>query len=814
MNTITKLAVGNIKTKRSQSILISFSIFLTAMLLSAIMSCTYGTIKSNIANVGKMAGDYWGAFLKITQQQADRMEIHSQFQSIGLGSGGSVVDVENTQADIDFRYLDEISREFLKVEAVEGSMPQKENEAAGPKRMFELLGVKNPKIGDEVTIPVRIEGKGKIFTENFVISGFLMEQGEVFKKSCRGYVSKDYFYKRIPEDKRKYNAYFLVDNQENLNSDEMELKIYALGEELGVEKSRVQVNRDYLMWILNPPFESILVMLVVSLLVILFSTVVIYNIFHVGMTKRLQDYGKIKSLGATKKQLKKLVFTEGLLLGGIAVPTGLFAGYGLIAKFLFEQVLIKSFYQRIQVEITEVSFFHPLLLLTAGALSFLTIFLALCKPMKMVSKIPPAEAVRYQEGKNRNHGIRKKRGKMNVCSLLLADISANRKRNIATILTMGLSCVLYVAAANLISNISQEYAAREEVRKGDFVLWLDADYHDDTYTENNLNEVQKKNLFGEAFLSEIKKIEGVEAVETENAMLVKVENTQAAEEELYQKIGVLTEPEFDVLKQKLKEGEADYLEAAAQNGVFYMYGSQFAKELGLKTGQRLEFTVLDGDRRIPLSTVLEGICFWPGANFYMTEDTFQSLGVTENMTDTIFVYCEKKNLKKVQEELTQLINGERFIKMESYEEVYQSYQQSYQIIKYIMYTIILVIGLIGFLNMASTMVTSIITRKQEFGILQAVGMTNKQLNAMLWLEGILFTAGTLFVALTAGNICGYLIYLRCRAIGMTGIGPYRFPWLEMAVMCGSVLLLQLALSCLLSGNVKKESLIERIRYQG
>ena len=41
---------------------------------------------------------------------------------------------------------------------------------------------------------------------------------------------------------------------------------------------------------------------------------------------------------------------------------------------------------------------------------------------------------------------------------------------------------------------------------------------------------------------------------------------------------------------------------------------------------------------------------------------------------------------------------------------------------------IAVVGLIGFMNMANTMIMNITTKKQEYGVLQAVGMTNKQLN--------------------------------------------------------------------------------------
>ena len=57
------------------------------------------------------------------------------------------------------------------------------------------------------------------------------------------------------------------------------------------------------------------------------------------------------------------------------------------------------------------------------------------------------------------------------------------------------------------------------------------------------------------------------------------------------------------------------------------------------------------------------------------------------------------------------------------------------------YSLLFLVGLIAFMNMANTMIISIITRKRELGVMQALGMTNRQMNSMLRNEGILFTAG-------------------------------------------------------------------------
>ena len=65
--------------------------------------------------------------------------------------------------------------------------------------------------------------------------------------------------------------------------------------------------------------------------IVLFSVVVIYNIFQVGIAQKVQEYGKIKALGATRKQMKQLIFREGILLAVPSIPLGLLFGF-LIAK--------------------------------------------------------------------------------------------------------------------------------------------------------------------------------------------------------------------------------------------------------------------------------------------------------------------------------------------------------------------------------------------------------------------------------------------------------------------------------------------------
>ena len=116
--------------------------------------------------------------------------------------------------------------------------------------------------------------------------------------------------------------------------------------------------------------------------------------------------------------------------------------------------------------------------------------------------------------------------------------------------------------------------------------------------------------------------------------------------------------------------------------------------------------------------------------------------------------------------------------------------------------------------LANTMIINITTKKQEYGVLQAVGMTNKQLNLSLQIQGLIFTVGTICVALAAGLPLGYALFSYAKHNGIFGMNVYHVPLIPILVMILLVGILQIVLSLVLSSNLKKETLVERIRYQG
>ena len=116
------------------------------------------------------------------------------------------------------------------------------------------------------------------------------------------------------------------------------------------------------------------------------------------------------------------------------------------------------------------------------------------------------------------------------------------------------------------------------------------------------------------------------------------------------------------------------------------------------------------------------------------------------------------------------------------------------------------------MNLVNTMINSVYTRRRELGIIQAIGMSEKQLVRMMQLEGIFYTAGTLLVALGLGSLAGYGVFLYAKAENMMNITVYHYPAFPAVVLAVAVAALQMILTYAVSRNFRRMSLIDRIRY--
>ncbi|NBH14952.1 ABC transporter permease [Lachnospiraceae bacterium] len=814
-HTIDKLALSNVRQNSFKSILLIISIFLSTLLLTAVAGFGYGMVKHNHLNAGNLYGNYCATFNRVTEQQYETIKLRSEFTHVGKTAYAAQVDPGKNQIDMGLAFMDSNAAEninfanSLKV----GTLPQKENEIAATEEFFAYLGQKDVKPKDHVTVLFRRDNRSQFEEKEFVVSGVVKSQNMgTVQKALQGYISQEFYESLYPQEMRLYGVTFRVNESVEMNGNNCEEIIQELGERCGITKNNVSLNSMYLMWIYEPATETVMACIMIAFIVILVSVVVIYNIFRVGMVQKIQEYGKIKALGATKRQMKKMILREGMLLSAVGIPLGLLAGCG-VASVLFQQIFMKISERVVDAEITSVSILSLPLLLLAALAALLTVRLALSRPMKTVAKISPVEAIRYQESSSRKKSVRKGRKKISVLGMTLSGLSANRGRTISTIITMGLSCVLFVALSHFVGNIDNEFETRRNMEYGQFSIELDYSLDDKVYPENNLSQIQKENPLGTDLQEKLREIPGVTEVRSRKLFAVENRSRNGMDEEGSRtSICVMDREEFERYGKGSALGTVDYDEVSAEDGIIFGY-SHFMEDYGYELGEEMFMKDLTEGQAVYQGKLMGAFGSAP-ASWVITEETFQKLGITGDVTEKLWIDCRKQEKEKVEEAIQQLLSGVAHVETDSYDNAMKVVRAGTNIMQWGIYVFLGFLGIIGFMNMANTMITGVVTRKRELGVLQAVGMTNRQLNLMLQLEGILFSVGTVIVSLAVGSPIGYALFRYAKEIHVYGLNEYHFPWLQIGVMILIILLLQGMLSFLLSRNLRKESLIERINYQG
>ena len=188
----------------------------------------------------------------------------------------------------------------------------------------------------------------------------------------------------------------------------------------------------------------------------------------------------------------------------------------------------------------------------------------------------------------------------------------------------------------------------------------------------------------------------------------------------------------------------------------------------------VSFTLNAGDESADVQMPVVGAFGNAGADWVITEDTYHNLGFSGSSPGTVWIDCNEDDTEALQEKLYDLTSGVEHVRMSSYMESLEQTEMSIQMMKLFSYGLTALIALISFMNMANTIITAIVTRKQEFGVLQAIGMTNGQLGRMLCEEGLFFTLGTVIVAIAAGLPLGYGLFYYGKSHSWIGLDEYRF----------------------------------------
>lgn len=808
MRSITKIALSNNKKNKARSILIMLAIVLTTMLLTIISTVGNGMISLQKENAASSYGSNYGLFVGINHTQLQEVNRRAEIDEIGIMRTGGILKGNEKGG---FVSIDEPARKMLPYNQEylleEGAYPEGVEEIAASKAFFESQGYKNVSVGDRVSLYYRSGMSEEYSEQDFVISGILYDRAEYqIESSYVVFCSSSFYESQFLENERKFNVYFTLKDTVNVSMNNIDPVLTNIATSCGIDSKSLIINNYYLSWTLEPSYEMIAVCGILILGIVLFSVVVIFNIFQVGIAQKIQEYGKIKALGATKRQLKRLIFEEGMILAMISIPIGLIIGF-LIAKGSFGWLIEQGNLVADGMKNNQVPLFSVTMILVSAGASLLTVILALRKPMKIVAKISPIEATRYLENSTRkNQGMRRGKKNISVFSMAMANIVGNKKRTIETILTMGLSCVLFVIISNYVGNIDTEYEARKGLNHGQFELKLDYSLEwDEVYVENNLDSILKNNPLNESLITKIRTIPGVQDVMTREIVVANINGTK-------QVVSIVNKEDFEKMRYEGDLGSMDYDEAV-ENGDLFFGWAMWMESDGYSLGDSISLELDNGTEKFNYEGNITGAFVSADAYLVMPEEVYHSLQHEGSSYGYLWVDCDENDVISVEQKIKSLIEDTSYIRVRTYHDELEMAEFASRMMNLACYLFMAIVGLIGFMNLANTMIINIITKKQEYGVLQAVGMTNRQLNWSLQIQGLIFTLGTIGVALIVGLPLGHMIFSYAKKNGIFGMNVYHVPVVPILVMITLVGILQIVLSFILSHNLKKETLVERIRYR-
>lgn len=813
--TISALAKSRITYHKSRSILTGLAIALTTALLAGLVTSAIGIFDTN-RQQALAEGNHHAVIRHLTAAQIEMLQNHLDVEALETSIQFATISYDHMDG---YLTTDSTLKEGIYSRTgalMEGHFPETAEEICAPYAFFRRMDTE-PVLGGKLTIPFRVGGEGLIQTREFTICGLVSERDlsglniSDDRLSYSALVSEALVDQYLAPEERDYTAALRLSEEERFTEEQMEAAVRALCLNIDGDPDNISYNLKYLYTMLSASREMTMAVALIGLFVLFFSALVIYSIYYINVITDVQEIGKLKALGASAKQVKHLLYSESRNLCAVAIPAGLLLGYGIPAVLL--PVIMNAIAEKspftAPIEHYHMFSLPALFIVTAAVL--ITVRISLSKPMRMAGKVSPIEAVRYQEHSG-SADARKGRRNITLQGLCLANLARNRKRTIVTIVTMGLSCVLFMSLAATINSMNALDYARFAVPEGSFRLYLDCEWNDREYPENNFDTLQQQDLLGESLQKRIRYIDGVTDIGKSGYVLFDMDSsTPFFENHRKYSIAPFTREEVKDLQKHTTQGEIDYDDMLAENGAIWTTFSDW-EDTGLSLDEPLALTIHDGDREIPLTVKVCAVVKESRHGYLiLPEELWNELGLQADPTCELHISAEEAKYDEVKAALQEIAKENEHFTLYSLDEELQIGKLSVSIVKYPLYGILILVAVIGGMNLLNTMITSVVTRKREFGTLQALGLSDRQLGKMLSLEGAFFIVGTLLISVIVGNAFGYLIFLYAKKEQFIGISAYHYPVWETVFLAAMLICGQLFITAVINRRLRQESLIDRIR---
>lgn len=583
---------------------------------------------------------------------------------------------------------------------------------------------------------------------------------------------------------------------------------------------------------------------VLLLVVLVGSSALIYNAFSISVAERSQSLGMLASVGATRRQKRRSVYFEGLILGAIALPVGLLAGIGGIGVTLHFVGPLMTKLADLTQEIRLIV--SPISVLAVIALSVLVIFVSVRKPARMASRTMPIDAIRQvREVKLRGKDVKTSRVSRRLFGIAgeiaLKNLKRNRRRYRTTVFSLTISVVLFLTISYGIQIAVQAYGGETGADSYDMMIQANG---------KQLREQVFGKILKEKSITRYTLIDTMDAntwlprEQIQNSFL-EMENMEEHNGQYQVPVSILTldEQSFQSYLADIGQDERKF---DAQNNRAVLVNRQIWRGRDVKTDESVsrvidllrlrkgETIVLHGRGSQGKTDTLGGLTVAAvtdqnpfavreasGVIFVVPERTGQAMRAAFaqkapaetrsyyqasdpvlyfNTTDhrAVSELADSFNVQGFQD---RVMIGDNAVEREEAENMIT-------VISVFAGGFIALITLICVANMFNTISTSIALRRREFAMLKSVGMTPKGFRRMIRYESLFYALKTLGYGLPVSLI---LMGVLQAILGSIFEIPFRMPWVSLLCAVAGVIAVVGLTMLYSSAKLKKDTIIDTLK---
>ena len=775
-----KLAKKSLQSEKRRNLMVVIAVALAAFLI-----CFTGIVSTSLTQMqrNQVVDTYEAVWLGVEENDIETLKGLPEFERVGgyymLGEELSEQGYHASYVYNDAEMM-EIGRDQMKL--LEGNLPQKANEVVVSEYFLSTYG-NNAKIGDTVTLDT------ESFHGDYVVTGIMDSVNEKEANTCAIILSNAALTGWKGFDPTGYRAYVHFKNSDQLGEELMTSYCREIAEEYQLPMPKM--NSKYFAYA-SKSFDFALMAGVIAI-VLIGGYIVIQSIFRISINDKIKSYGQLRTIGATPKQIKRIVKREGRKLGSIGILIG--TVLGVCCGFLLFSKGFNAVSYAVMVSLTLIS-------------GWIMVSISIRKPVKIAAGISPIEAVRFTPVQ-KDIRSRKKNIKLNPVSMGIANFKRDRKKTISIVASLSIGGILLMVVSSIVLVRSPEQIARLYFPDSDYKIYLQDLSEEMLVKGNPLNEELKQ---------EVLSVDGVTDIIVARQSLHTSIKTDAN-----QNSGIcdtLTDQNYAMVEAALTEGT---MPTDSHSIVIHDQIVAYFEDMGV--GSTVEFSSIDGKQSIPVtisgvfSTSKMPVIFGhgrahtDGSVFFAPKDLFYELYPEITTFDYSWsIVSNPKKAETVKAELKNIVAEHSNLALDEIDTAIAAEKSQNSAAFGSMQVLSWLVFLFGVINLINTTLSNQMSRKQENSVLRSIGLTQKQLCKMNICEGLCYA----FFATLAILIVGFPISIvASREISIATFGgnvvPYKFPVLEMGLFILVLFGMELILSVWTIRRQKKQSLIEQMR---